>query len=323
MNDNQRDDTERDDSHRGAARAERPGSGRLGRAALAAAAAGHFVFPLHPRSKFPAVEAWEQAASRDPETIAAWWSTRPYNIGAAVGRAGLVVIDLDEGDGEIAPERWRGARGGRDVLAQLAREADAPFPTGTYTVATPGGMHLYFRSPAGLALRNTQGDQGNGLGWKVDVRAHGGYIVAAGSVRPEGYYRAVNRAPIVELPGWLAAALTPPPAPPRVPTPPLQLPGGRAAAYVRAIVEGEAAKVLEATHGCRRSTLLASARTLGRIVGGGSLDEQEAERALAAAAGVHVGTHQFTTAEVDRTIRDGLAFGMRAPRRIECEDGQR
>lgn len=316
-------DIDRDGSDQGQARGGRPAAGRLARAALAAAAAGHHVFPLHPRSKFPAVEAWEQAATRDPEVITDWWSTRPYNIGAAVGRTGLVVVDLDDGDGEIAPERWSGARGGRDVLAQLAREADAPFPAGTYTVSTPGGTHLYFRSPAGLALRNTQGEQGNGLGWKVDVRANGGYIVAAGSVRPEGYYRAVNRAPIAELPGWLAVALTPAPAPPRVSTPPLQLPGGRAAAYVRAIVEGETEKVQAADHGHRRSTLLAAARTLGRIVGGGSLDEREAERVLTDAAAVHVGTHQFTTAEADRTIRDGLTYGMKAPRRIECDGGHR
>lgn len=49
-------------------------------------------------------------------------------------------------------------------------------------MATPtGGTHPYFAAPVdGPELRNTQGAAG-GLGWLVDTRAAGGYVVGAGS----------------------------------------------------------------------------------------------------------------------------------------------
>jgi hypothetical protein len=60
-------------------------------------------------------------------------------------------------------------------------------PDRTYTVATAsGGEHLYFRQPVGLQLRNTQGEHGSGLGWCIDTRGHGGFVVAAGSRRMDG-----------------------------------------------------------------------------------------------------------------------------------------
>lgn len=127
--------------------------GHLGRAALAAAEAGLSVFPLHPGSKYPALHGqrdcdgggvcvgghngWEQRATRDPRQITAWWRQRPWNLGIATGPSGLVVIDLDDGHGEAAPERWTGARNGREVLARLAQEAGQPGPWATYQVSTP------------------------------------------------------------------------------------------------------------------------------------------------------------------------------------------
>jgi hypothetical protein len=63
-------------------------------AATAAAEAGLFVFPVHPRSKVPAVENWERVATRDPARIRSLWATRPYNLGptgalASTQRSGL------------------------------------------------------------------------------------------------------------------------------------------------------------------------------------------------------------------------------------------
>lgn len=290
------------------------GPGRLARVALAAAAAGHYVFPLRPRSKVPAVKDWEHAATRDETQILRWWARQPCNVGIATGRSGLVVVDLDDGHGHPAPSPWTGATGGHDVFAQLAAQAGVPVPAATYTVATPGGdgLHLYYRAPTGLALRNTAGQ----LGWRIDTRAGGGYVVAAGSVRAQGYYRVLNPGPVAVLPDWLGTALTPPPAPaPRIDA--LELPAGRAGAYLRAVVERETAGVRGATSGTRRHTLLAAARTLGRLVGGGALTEPEARAALVSAAAAHVGVDRFSTAEADKTITEGIAYGMRLPRRIQ------
>lgn len=138
----------------------------------------------------------------------------PWNVAVSTGSSGLLVIDLDAGRGASAPPQWAGAHGGYDVLERLAAAAGEPPPSDTYTVATPGGLHLYFRQPSGVRLRNTQG----ALGWRIDTRGHGGYVIAAGSVRPEGLYRVAKRSPVAELPDWLITVLTPPPAP----TPPAQ-----------------------------------------------------------------------------------------------------
>jgi hypothetical protein len=291
--------------------------GRLGQAALGAAREGMHVFPLQPRSKLPAVRDWERAATRDPEQIAAWFSARPYNVAIACGPSALVVVDLDDGHGESAPEPWTGARHGREVLAQVAAAAGESVPR-TRSVSTPtGGLHLYFRARVGVELRNTAG---TALGWRVDTRAHGGYVVAAESVRVAGYYRVADRAPIAELPGWIAAALTPPPAPRPGEVAPVvvEISGGRARAYVAAIVEREAAGVAAAGEGTRHRTLLAAARTLGRLVGGDALDEATARGALLAAAEGYVGRGGYTGAQVARDVDDGLAYGMRLPRRIDA-----
>lgn len=183
---------------------------RLKRVALEAAHAGHVVFPLWPRSKKPALRDWESAATGDEDQIRGWWSAVSYNVGIATGPSGLHVVDLDDGHGHEPPPQWPQARDGRDVLARLAEAAGQPYPGDTYTVATPtGGLHLYFRAPDEPELRSTVAR----LGWRVDTRGAGGHIVAAGSVRPEGYYRAMNHAEIAQLPLWLVEALNPPSSP--------------------------------------------------------------------------------------------------------------
>lgn len=287
------------------------------RAALAAASRGWFVFPVTPGGKTPLVDRWEQRATTDRAQIHRWWGGgAPLNIGVAAGRSGLVVVDLDDGHGDTAPAEFAGAKDGAEVFEILARRAGSEPPWDTYSVATPNGRHLYFRAPDGLELRNTVA----ALGWRVDTRAHGGYVVAAGSRRAEGSYRLLHRGPVAELPEWLVEVLRP--APSQIPSSPagggeaLELSRGRAGAYVRAIVEGEAALVAAARTGTRHDTLLKAARTLGRLVGGGELEEDTARETLRDAASGHIGVDGCTAAEVARTVDDGLAYGRRMPRRI-------
>lgn len=281
-------------------------------AALDAAERGWHVFPLMRAGKSPVVRNWEQRATTDKRQIYQWWANEGgRNVGVATGRSGLVVIDLDDGRGVSPPERFAGARNGRDALAMLAAEVGAPVPTDTYEVETPsGGSHLYFRSPPGLVLGNTAGL----LGFKIDSRSVGGYCVSAGSVGPGGVYRVVRDGEVVELPGWLARALTPSP-PPEL-GPPLELSARRASAYVRAIVESETAAVAAARTGTRHHVLLKAARNLGRLVGGGELVEEDVWSTLLEACSTHIGIDGCTLQEVQRTIADGVEFGKRLPRRV-------
>jgi len=117
-----------------------------------------------------------------------------YNVGIAPGPSGLLVIDLDAPKpGQVTPPRWRepGISDGTGVLTVLCEEAGEPFPGETFTVRTGRGrLHLYFTAPPGTALRNASGEHG-GLGWLIDTRAHGGYILAPGSAvdLPDGSTR--------------------------------------------------------------------------------------------------------------------------------------
>lgn len=279
-------------------------------AALAAAARGWQVFPVVPAGKTPAIKGWQQLATSDEQQIRRWWRGFAMNIGVATGPSGLVVVDLDQSGGHAAPERFAGARHGLDVLARLAAEAGADMPTNTYTVSTPGGLHLYYQAPEGVELRCTSGT----LGWRIDTRAHGGYVVGAGSRRPDGPYQLARDASLAELPEWLVRALTPPPPP--AARPPMHLSPGRASVYVHAIVTGEARNVASATTGTRHRTLLKAARTLGRLIGARELAENDARQVLLEAASLHIGVDNCTAEEVQKTIDDGITYGKHLPRQI-------
>lgn len=314
-----------------------PETMRLRKVALEAADAGLFVFPVREGSKLPVFHGskdckergvcagghlgWEQRATRDPEQIRRWWSNGSRtNVGIACGPSRLVVIDLDTGDEPLA--EWRGATTGLEVLGRVAAAHGAEIPA-TYAVATPtGGAHLYFRMPDGLELRNTQGGVGHSIGPLVDTRAGGGFVVGAGSARPEGRYTVTRHGVVEQLPEWLATLLTPPP-PPEPRSEPLQLPTDRANTYVKAILDGESDIVARAPKGQRQYTLLVSARTLGRLVGGGALDEDTARAVLLQAAAGHIGVAGMDRNEVELTINRGIAYGKQSPRTIERRDDDR
>ena len=215
-------------------------AGTLLDTALACAARGWHVFPVRPRAKkppaFPGHKAedctgtdprcrgghtgWEPRATTDPGRIGRAWAVAPYNIGVACGPSGLIVVDLDTPKpGEVPPPEWAepGITDGADVLAALCERHGQPFPWETFMVRTGrGGLHLYFTAPPGVRLGNTAGESGRGLGWLIDTRGHGGYVVAPGSVvdLPDGTgrYEVVYDRPPAPLPDWLAALLTAPAA---------------------------------------------------------------------------------------------------------------
>ncbi|OLM12119.1 hypothetical protein Ae505Ps2_2246 [Pseudonocardia sp. Ae505_Ps2] len=293
------------------------------------------MFPLRPGSKRPALHGltscrgvgpcadghrgWEQRATTDPGRIRAAWTAGAFNVGVPTGRAGLVVVDLDTcDDGENAPPEWavRGVVDGAGVLSALLAEWGRRLPA-TYGVATPsGGRHLYFRAPTGVELRNTAGDTGRGLGWKIDTRAHGGYVVAAGSRVPAGLYEARGEAEPAELPGWLADRLTPPP-PPAVPAGPIRTGAGRRDRYLDVALRAETARVTGAPKSQRNASLYVAAVALGQLVAGGALPESEAWSTLRSACAGHVALGAYSAAQADKTITSGLRAGAKRPRRIE------
>lgn len=283
-----------------------PRSRSLLAAALAAAGRGWPVFPLQPCGKRPAVRDWPHRATCDPDQLAVWWTRSPCNVGIACGPAGLLVVDLDPG-------------------AELRMPA-------TYTVSTPRGQHHYFTVPVApvmpVELAGPDGEDyrrrvrrsgrttAGTLGWRVDTRAAGGYVVAAGSVGwMAGHlvaYRTVSPPAMspVSAPGWLLEALVPPR--PQSIAERLARPG----AYAQAAVDGEVAGVRDAEPGTRNSRLFGAAVRLGQLAAAGLLSEAEVTAALLQASDRHVGFDGFTAAEAARAVANGLVYGRRRPRRV-------
>jgi hypothetical protein len=315
------------------------GPGALRAAALGHAARGWHVFPLRPDSrshgpdhaKRPAFPdhaedrcpgtdprcraghtGWEPRATCDPARIGRAWQFTPYNIGIACGPSGLVVIDLDVRKADVAPPAGQEHyRHGLEVFADLCRQHGQPVPDDTYTVATGrDGRHLFFEHPPGPLLRNTQGDRG-GLGWLIDTRAHGGYVVAPGSTVGGRPYRMLRDRPPRALPEWLAALLRP-----AEPVAPRKVLGNfsafRRGAYVRAAVERTLDLLGAARAPGRNNALYIAATSLGQLAAGGALSDAEVAEALTPTA-LAIG---LSEREATRTIRSGLVAGARRPRRV-------
>ncbi|GAA2778281.1 bifunctional DNA primase/polymerase [Saccharopolyspora taberi] len=304
-------------------------------AALAIAGRGWPVFPLNPGGSFPALHSvddcpgtgpctaghrkWEQRATTDPDRVRGCWSHGAYNIGLATGPAGLLVVDLDmPKPGKPVPERWaaQGAESGMDVFLLVCADAGHPPPLDTMTVQTPsGGTHLYFTAPADARLRITQGERGHGLGWGIDTRGWGGYVVAPGSIRRDGSYTITDDRPPAPLPAWLVDRLTPTPLPPQQPTA-VATTAGRRTGFLRAAIDGEIRRVTTAEGGGRNFALYCAANALGQLVAGGALGEQEVTDELLAAAHSHVAADAYSWAQARRTIASGLRAGAARPRRM-------
>ncbi|MDQ2882620.1 MAG: bifunctional DNA primase/polymerase [Actinomycetota bacterium] len=282
--------------------------------ALHFAARGWHVFPITPGAKKPPViDRWETRASTDPDQIHHWWQHTPYSIGIATGPSRLIVVDLDTPKpGEPVPDRWAtlGINSGAGVLKALARQHDTT-PGPTYAVRTPsGGWHLYYTAPPGTPLRNTH----NLIGFKIDTRAHGGYVIAPPSpVPPSGYQLIDDRDP-TELPTWLHQALTPKPSP-RL-SPPSQRVAANPSGYTAAAVRGECQRVRTAPPGQHNAVLCRAAYALGQLIGAGLLDPDTARAELTTAARALISADcDCTPAEVARVIAAGLTAGARNPRR--------
>ncbi|WP_166845099.1 bifunctional DNA primase/polymerase [Isoptericola sp. BMS4] len=299
---------------------------------LATAARGWHVFPLIPGSKRPATPnhpaarcdrtdfrcrdghtGWEQRATTDPDRITRAWMTCPWGVGIATGPSGLLVIDTDTpkpGDAIPPAEFTGGAANGEDTLAALAA-GHGGLPD-TWTVTTPsGGVHRYFTTPERL------GNSAGLLGWLVDTRGSGGYVVAPPTATPAGRYTVTRETAPAPLPAWLVQRLAGGRHLTVTRTTPVP-PAGRVTdvtGYVRAALDGETTKVRAAQPGHRNHTLFVAAVALGQLVAGGTLREDFATGALLDAAAGHITAGAFTDHEAAATIRSGFRAGARTPRR--------
>jgi hypothetical protein len=134
-----------------------------------------------------------KSATTDEKVITEWWTAWPNaNIGIATGR--VVVVDVDP------------RHGGDRSLAELERTKGKLPPT--WRVNTGGGgLHIYFAASSDSAIKNSAGLLGAGL----DVRGHGGYVVAPPSTHISGgHYEWAAGKDLAPMPEWLVTALQQP-----------------------------------------------------------------------------------------------------------------
>lgn len=165
-------------------------------AALMHAHAGFSVFPLIPNDKRPLIENWQNLATTEERNIIAWWSEEPEaNIGICTGD--LLVVDVDPRNG--------GNAGFEDLVMSGGLVGDE-FPLTLASGTQGGGTHMFYKLPQGVQVRGGT----NKLAKGVDIKSHGGYVVAPGSTIDGRAYRwkptyAPGQRPLAEAPAWLIA----------------------------------------------------------------------------------------------------------------------
>lgn len=284
------------------------------------------------------------AATLDQDRVRQWWGPHPqFGIGVSCGPAGLVVIDIDAHPAQ-PPARDRilpgipiahhvdltGLANGFHTLAVLAALRGQPSPaddTTTLRVRTPsGGMHVWYRAGDSRRWQSSVGSSPRrALAWQVDVRAHGSYIVAPGTITQHGTYTPVgNTRELAALPFWLAhelertGHLTTPNVPAPKPVPSRARQAVLAAGGGRERGRDTLATVLAPVEACGQmtegagfsDTLNRAAYTLGGLVAAGRVAQEEAEQALKeTAAAARPGQER----RIEQIIRSGLAAGLKRP----------
>jgi P4 family phage/plasmid primase-like protien len=253
---------------------------------------GFAAFPLAARSKRPVPgEKWESYRD-NPLTAeqAAELDATDRNVAIITGAAsGIFVLDLD------GPEAER-------VAAEKGWIAD------TLTVATGKGRHLYYQMPD-FEVRNSAGK----LAEHVDIRGSGGYVVAPGSVHPDGHrYELIDGADAPAVPPAALVDALRPPARGR------RSGGNRGGNRSRGAGEVEAllGELRAAREGTRNAEANRIAFRIGQLVAAGRIEVGEAEDRLREVC-EEIG---LEPAEIDHILPRVIEEGMSSPRNSDGDE---
>jgi len=246
---------------------------------------------------------WGEYSKRRPERAewSAWWQRWP-DCNLSVVLAGcdlgegrqLVCVDTDTPEAE----------------AWVQEQGELP---PTPTAATAKGLHRYYAAPVGL-----QHYAGNREQHKPEVRAGEHYMVLPPSLHPSGVaYRwldglSPDEVAVADLLAWGCELMRGEGEP--------QLPPTRAteqqqrSAYGQIALAREVGELTTTLQGGRNDALNAAAYSLGQLVGGGELAEEEVAQALLRACQGNGLLKDDGQTACERTIRSGLAKGRLEPR---------
>jgi len=221
-------------------------------------------------------------------------------VGIATLESKLLVLDLDDKNGVNGVE-W--------LSAEIKKHGE--WPDTVEGLSPSGGWHVFFQYPD-FDPKTCAGEVAPG----VDVRGHGGMIIAPPSVKPGGTKGYVwKNAPgvyeVAPAPQWLLDQLPHYNDRPKTPARPANVPPAPPSpAYGEATLRGEIERLKAAPQGTRNAALNTAALKLGQLVPDGHLSESLIiERLTEAAAVIGQGA-----SEAAATIKSGMSKGMTEPR---------
>jgi hypothetical protein len=297
----------------------------LHRAARQYADRGWSVLPLHSLSldgsctcsrgpdcaspgKHPRLEDGVKGASRDPVVIDGWWERWPdAHLGVATGApSGVWVLDVDTGDDV-------------DGAADLARLEAAHGALSALRARTgSGGQHLFFAFDERAGeLRNRARLKIAGQKTGLDVRATGGYVVAAPSGHVSGgRYEWIHRQVPEPAPGWLLDLLLAPApvSPPSLPLLASAPSDDRQGKYLARVLQDQAERILSAPVGGRHPAIVAAAHKVGMYLHHWPTFEQDAVVLALIDAACAAGKDR---ADAERAVRQMVAVGQGHPKSID------
>lgn len=249
------------------------------------------------KAKRPCVKGGFYAATTDRDQIKSQFSLPDAKlIAIPTGDAsGLIVIDVD-------------IKNGQPGMDWLNLNADALPQTLTHKTRS-GGLHLVFRVPANVDIRNSASRIAPG----IDVRGNGGYVIWP----PSDGYQVADPTPPAEMPRWLIKECMRESEPSKpAPREHVETTSSDGTKYGLAALDAECAAVRNAGVGTQEITLNNAALKLGALVAGGQIDRGVARRALIA-AGMQMsngGDRPWTDDEVEAKVRRGMDDGAARPR---------
>ena len=280
------------------AQAHNPSEGSKLETILGMVQLGCAVIPVAPYEKKAAIKNWPNEASKDAKTIRDYFSNNPTaNYGILTGaQSGIIVVDLDGVEGV---RNWR--------RLEKLNGPSAP----TLTVASPNGIHLYYRAPKHRVPNST-----SKIAESIDIKGDGGYVVGPASETLDGVYRFApglgpNEVEIADAPAWLLEMLAQSPAPAGENVKPPKIPEEhheRALKYADAARQRELERLGKAPKHQRNNTLNICAFKLGQFLPHGLLDRKSVANQLAQVAS-RIG---LDPQEIRPTIESGLIAGCPA-----------
>jgi hypothetical protein len=287
--------------------------------ALAYAEDGIAVFACGQDKKPKPGVMWRNQSTTDPVTIRAWFKRWPDAItGIDLAKCNKVVVDSDRHNAD------------QDGVAALAAlEADPshePFEAHPISNTRSGGHHHIFENLADDPLGNGRG----ALPLGIDIRGHGGFIIAPGSVTPEGSWVADPDTPdfleshkagtTPTVPPWLVELIRAKPDHTEKAAPGSEGPrqehkseaGPRERAFAQKALDGWYDELAALTDD-RNNRLNIGSHRLHRMVARGWLSETEVTSRLERACQVNGEWARKGAAQCQATIASGRKSGLADP----------